>query len=80
MLIRQFKCAEMKFLGHVCCHDRICDWDRRCFDECENRIRELLPDSQIVRRNREPPEPEHVTSRLGYVSHLLPGNFVDQPY
>jgi hypothetical protein len=71
---RQFECAEMEFL----CRVRVCRCHGRRFDERKHRIRELLPDSKIIRRNREPPEPEHVTARLGYVSHLLPGDFIDR--
>src|SRR6266849_3695292 len=47
-------------------------------DQRKRRIRELLPDRQIFRRNREPPEPEHVPARLGHSAHLLPSDFIDQ--
>jgi hypothetical protein len=50
--------------------------DRR-FDEHKRRIRELIPDSKIFRRNSEPSESEHVSARFGHQSHLLPGNFID---
>src|ERR1700761_7530444 len=71
---RQSECTEMKFL----CRVRVGRYHWRSFDQCKCRVRELLPDRQIIRRNREPPEPEYVPSRLGYMSHLLPGDFIDR--
>jgi hypothetical protein len=52
---------------------------RRCrgFDQREGRIRELLPDREILRRNREPSECEHVSARFGHTSGLLPRDFID---
>src|SRR4030088_923828 len=52
---------------------------RRCrgFDQREGRIRELLPDREILRRNREPSECEHVSARFGHASGLLPRDFID---
>src|ERR1700758_3100590 len=73
---RQSECTEVKFLYHVCV--RICRCRCRRFDQRKCRVREFLPDSKIIRRNREPPEPEHVTSGFGYVSDLLPGDFIDR--
>src|ERR1700722_1985461 len=72
----QFERTETKFLSSV--YRCVCRCCCRGFDERKHRIRELLPDSKIIRRNREPPESEHVTSRLGHVSHLLPGDFIDR--
>ena len=71
---RQLECTEVKFLRRVRIY-----WGRcRRFDERKQGIRELLPDSKIIRRNREPPEPEQVTSRLGYVSDLVPSDLIER--
>src|SRR3984885_958035 len=70
---RQFECTKVKFL----CRLRLCRVHWRRFDQRKCGVRELLPDGKIIRRNREPPEPEYVTSGLGYMSHLLPGDFID---
>jgi hypothetical protein len=59
----------MKFLCIIC--------RGRLLDQRKHRIRELLPDRKIIRRNREPSESEHVTSGLGDMSHLLPCDFID---
>jgi hypothetical protein len=64
----------MKFVVRVSV-SRTFRW--RGFDKREYRIRELLPNGKVRRRDREPSESEQVSARLGYVSHLLPTNFGD---
>src|SRR5450631_330505 len=49
-------------------------------DQRKRRIRELLPDRQILRGNREPTEPEHVSARFGHSAGLLPCDFIDQSF
>src|ERR1700731_3301840 len=49
----------------------------RRFDQRKRRIRELLPDGEVFRRNGEPPEGEHVAARLGYPPDLPPCEFID---
>ena len=71
---RKLECTEMKFLRRVSIYRSRC----RRFDERKQGIRELLPDSKIIRCNREPPEPEQVTSRFGYVSDLVPSDLIDR--
>jgi hypothetical protein len=75
---RQLECTEMKFLSRVSVYRVSVYRCRRRFDERKYGIREPLPDSEIICRNREPPEPEHVTSRLGYMSDLVPSNLIDR--
>jgi hypothetical protein len=75
----QSECTEAKFLCRICvcvcvC---VCRCQRRRFDQRKCGARELLPDSKIIRCDREPPEPEYVTSGLGYMSDLLPCDFID---
>src|SRR5450631_2209996 len=67
----QFEGAEPKLVSGV---------RRRRPDQRKRGIRELLPDRQIFRRNREPPEPEHVSARLGHSARLLPCDFIDQSF
>src|SRR6266700_1697200 len=62
----QFECAQTIFL----------DFGRRP-DQRKRRVRKLLPDSNIFRRNREPPEPEHVSARFGYSPDLSPCDLLD---
>src|SRR6266576_3310574 len=62
----QVECAQTIFL----------DFGRRP-DQRKRRVRKLLPDSKIFRRNGEPPEPEHVSARLGYSPDLLPCDPLD---
>jgi hypothetical protein len=71
-IIPQFEGAEAKLASGV--------RRRRRPDQRKRRIRELLPDRQIFRRNREPPEPEHVSARLGHSARLLPCDFIDQSF
>jgi hypothetical protein len=47
------------------------------FDQRKGRIRELLPDGEVFRRNGKPAECEHVAARLGYLSDLPPSEFID---
>ena len=76
---RQFECTEMKFFHQVTVYRvTVYRCRRRRFDERKYGIREPLPDSEIIRRNREPPEPEHVTSRLGYMADLVPIDLTDR--
>src|SRR5260370_40863444 len=63
----------MKFLAGLLCGVRRC----RRADERKRRIRELLPDSKIFRRNCEPPEREHVSSRFGHAPRLLLYDLID---
>src|SRR6202042_512347 len=49
-------------------------WCRR-LHEGERRVRILRPDREIVRRDGQPSETEHVSASLRDVSALLPGNF-----
>src|SRR5260370_38059807 len=63
----------MKFLAGLLCGVRRC----RRADERKRRIRELLPDSKIFRRNCEPPEREHVSARFGHAPRLLPYDLID---
>jgi hypothetical protein len=68
-LFLQLECAETKFLPGI--------RRRRRLDERKRRIRELLPDSKVLRRNREPTECEHVSARFGHVSRFLPSDLID---
>src|SRR5215470_8194466 len=52
--------------------------DVRHLDECEDRLRKLLPDRKILSRYREVAERKHVSAGLGDVPCLLPGDLVDQ--
>jgi hypothetical protein len=65
---RQFKGAEMKFIGvglsgHL---------DQRKFG-----MRKLPPDREIGRGHGEPPEPEHIPARFGHLSGSLPTKLGD---
>jgi hypothetical protein len=72
--IRQLERTEMKFFRRVIVYR--CDCRR--FDERKQGMREFLPDGEIIRCDREPPEPEHIASRLGYVSDLMPSDLIDR--
>src|SRR5260370_8839654 len=63
----------MKFLAGLLCGVRRC----RRADKRKRRIRELLPDSKIFRRNCEPPEREHVSARFGHAPRLLRYDLID---
>src|SRR3954453_22127117 len=63
----------MKFLSGICRGRIGCG----CLYERKHCIREFLPNGKVVRRNRKPTEPEHVTTGFGHVSGLLPTDFVD---
>src|SRR5882672_10098668 len=67
-IFSQFECAQTIFLGFGARPD-----------QRKRRVRKLLPDSKICRRNREPPEPEHVSARFGHSPDLLPCDLLDGP-
>ena len=70
-VLPQFEGAEMKFLrgiGRGHCGG---------LDQRERRVGELLPDREIISRDREPSESEHVAAGLGDVPDLLPADFID---
>jgi len=71
MIFLEFERAQMKFLVVVRCGrgGRL--------DQGEYRVRELLPDRKILRRHREPAEPEHVPAGFGDVPDLLPADLID---
>ena len=62
-ILRQFEYAEMEFiLGRLGPHQR------------KRGTRELVPDREIFRHHREPPELKHVAAGFGHASDLLPGD------
>jgi hypothetical protein len=67
VLSAQFEGAEMKFISGL---------GRGDLDERERRVRVLLPDREIFRRDGEPAEPEHIAARFGHASGLLPCDFI----
>ena len=71
-ILPQFEGAQPKLFAGV--------RRRRRPDQRKRRIRELLPDRQIFRGNREPTEPEHVSARFGHSAGLLPCDFIDQSF
>jgi hypothetical protein len=71
-ILPQVERAEVKFLGAVNIRG-----SGRASDQRENRIWELLPNSEIRRLHREPSKSEHVSARFGYVPDLLPAEFSD---
>src|SRR5579872_594187 len=70
-MLAQLEHAEVEFLAFVRRRDG------RGLDQRKQRIRELLPDREVLRRDGEPAEPEHVTARFGHVPHLQPCDFID---
>src|SRR5260370_1223704 len=63
----------MKFLAGWLSGVRGCS----LMDARNRRIRDVLPDSKIFRRNCEPPEREHVSARFGHAPRLLPYDLID---
>ena len=71
MIFPQLERAEVKFLVFVGG-----GYGGR-LDQREHRVRELLPDRNILRHDRQPAEPEHVAAGRGDVADLLPADLVD---
>jgi|GraSoiStandDraft_5_1057265.scaffolds.fasta_scaffold69844_2 hypothetical protein len=68
------KGAEMKLvIGVIACGGV----GGRGLDQREDRVRELVQNGQVGRRNREPSEPKHVSARFSYVTDLLPTELGD---
>src|SRR3954452_12963379 len=65
---RQFKSAEVVFAVVLFC---------RGPDQRKRRAWKLLPDREILCRDCEPSEPEHVAARLCHAPGLLPGDLLD---
>src|SRR3569832_1229189 len=71
-ILPQVERAEVKFLGAVSIGR-----SGRGSDQRENRIRELLPNSEIRRLHRKPTKTKQETARNRNEPELLPAEFSD---